>query len=74
MGSAALRLLLSTPVTTPKGRLSACIMAREQDLPVLEAETILQEMRDVLLNVAPDPEQSPDVDELDAAVDDRSGE
>jgi hypothetical protein len=49
-------------------------MAREQDLPVLEAETILQEMRDVLLNVAPDPEQSPDVDELDAAVDDRSGE
>lgn len=52
-----------------QGRMNARIMAREQDLPVLEAETILQEMRDVLLDVDPDLEESPDVDELDAAVD-----
>jgi hypothetical protein len=37
-----------------QGRVNARIMAREQDLPVLEA--------------------SPDVDELDAAVDERRGE
>jgi hypothetical protein len=49
-------------------------MAREQDLPVLEAETILQELRDVLLDVDPDVQESPDVDELDAVVDGRSGE
>jgi len=57
-----------------QGRMNARIMAREQDLPVLEAETILQEMRDVLLDVDPDLEASPDVDELDAAVEERSGE
>ena len=45
-----------------------------QDLPVLEAETILQELRAVLLDVDPDLEASPDVDELDGGVDDRSGE
>ncbi|MDS0297003.1 DUF7437 domain-containing protein [Halogeometricum luteum] len=50
-----------------QGRMNARITAREQDLPVLEAETILQEMRDVLLDV--DLEESPNVDELDAAVD-----
>jgi hypothetical protein len=55
-------------------RMNARIMAREQDLPVLEAETILQELRDVLLDVDPDLEASPDVEELDAAVDDRSRE
>ena len=54
--------------------MNARIMAREQELPVLEAETILQEMRDVLLDVDPNLEESPDVDELDAAVDERSGE
>jgi sugar-specific transcriptional regulator TrmB len=57
-----------------QGRMNARITAREQDLPVLEAETILQEMRDVLLDVDPDLEASPDVDELDAAVDERRGE
>jgi DNA-binding Lrp family transcriptional regulator len=57
-----------------QGRMNARIMAREQDLPMLEAETILQELRDVLLDVDPDLEASPDVDELDAAVDDRSRE
>jgi hypothetical protein len=29
-------------------------MAREQELPVLEAETVLQELRAVLLDVEPD--------------------
>ena len=57
-----------------QGRMNARTMAREQDLPVLEAETILQELRDVLLDVDPDLEESPDIDELDAAVDERSGE
>jgi hypothetical protein len=57
-----------------QGRMNARIMAREQDLPVLEAETILQELRDALLDVDPDLEENPDVDELDAAVDERSGE
>jgi len=57
-----------------QGRMNARIMAREQDLPELEAETILQEMRDVLLDVDPDLEESPDVDELDAAVEEHSGE
>jgi hypothetical protein len=57
-----------------QGRTSARIMAREQDLPVLEAETILQELRDVLLDVEPDLEASLDVDALDAAVEERSGE
>jgi DNA-binding Lrp family transcriptional regulator len=51
-----------------QARMNARIMAREQDLPVLEAETILQELRDVLLDVDPDLEASPDVEELDAAV------
>jgi DNA-binding Lrp family transcriptional regulator len=57
-----------------QGRMNARIMAREQDLPVLEAETILQELRDVLLDVDPDLEASPDIDELDTAVDERRGE
>lgn len=57
-----------------RGRMNARIMAREQDLPVLEAETILQELRDVLLDVDPNLEESPDVDELDAALDERSRE
>jgi hypothetical protein len=48
--------------------MNARIVAREQDLPVLEAETILQELRDVLLDVDPDLEASPEVEGLDAAV------
>ncbi|MFC7029362.1 hypothetical protein ACFQH8_21680 [Halomicroarcula sp. GCM10025710] len=47
-------------------------MAREQDIPVLEAETLLQELRDVLLDVEPDREQSPDIEEVEAEVDDRN--
>jgi len=57
-----------------RGQMNARIMAREQDFPVLEAETILQELRDVLLDVDPDFEETPDIDELDAAVDEWSEE
>lgn len=57
-----------------QGRMNARIMAREQELPVLEAETILQELREVLLDVDPDLEASPEVDELDGAVDERREE
>lgn len=57
-----------------QGRMNARIMAREQDLPVLEAETILQELREVLLDVDPDLSESPDLEELDAAVDGIDGE
>jgi hypothetical protein len=49
--------------------MNARIMAREQDLPVLEAETVLQELRAVLLEVDPDLEENPDIDELDVATD-----
>jgi hypothetical protein len=52
-----------------QGRMNARIMAREQDLPVLEAETVLQELRAVLLEVDPDLEENPDIDELDVATD-----
>jgi len=57
-----------------QGRMNSRLMAREQELPVLEAETILQELRDVLIEVNPDLEESPNIDELDAAVDERSQE
>ena len=57
-----------------QGQMNARIMAREQDIPVLEAETILQELRDVLLDVEPDREQSPDIEAVGAAVNERSGE
>jgi hypothetical protein len=56
-----------------QNRTNARIMARERDLPVLEAETILQELRDVLLDVESDLEAGLDVDALDAAVEERSG-
>ncbi|MFC7251851.1 helix-turn-helix domain-containing protein [Halomicroarcula sp. GCM10025324] len=55
-----------------QGQMNARIMAREQDIPVLEAETLLQELRDVLLDVEPDREQSPDIEEVEAEVDDRN--
>ncbi|WP_435349239.1 DUF7437 domain-containing protein [Haloarchaeobius sp. HRN-SO-5] len=55
-------------------RMNARLMAREQELPVLEAETVLQELRDVLIEVDPELEASPDIDELDKAVDERSQE
>lgn len=54
-----------------QGRMNARLMAREQEIPVLEAETILQELRDVLIEFDPELEESPNIDELDAAVENR---
>lgn len=51
-----------------RGQMSAQIMAREADIPPLEAETILQELREILLRVDPDIDESVDVDKLDAAI------
>ena len=52
-----------------RGRTNARLLAREQDIPVLEAETILQELREIILEVEPDVDEPLDVEELDAAVD-----
>lgn len=52
-----------------RGGMTARVMAREQEIPVLEAETILQELREVILDVEPEIEGAPDIDALDAAVD-----
>jgi len=73
-GTGGLASALEYARTYVQGQVNARIMAREQDIPVLEAETILQELRDVLLDVEPDREQSPDIEALDAAVNERSGE
>jgi hypothetical protein len=54
--------------------MNARIMAREQDIPVLEAETILQELQEIILEAEPDISTSPDIEELDAAVDERRDE
>lgn len=52
-----------------RGRMTARIMARDQDITVLEAETILQELRDVLQAVEPDADTDINLDALDEAVD-----
>lgn len=44
-------------------------MAHEQEMPVLEAETILQELREVIHDVEPEIEEVSDVEALDAAID-----
>ena len=54
--------------------MNARIMAREQDIPVLEAETILQELQEIILETEPDTATNLDIEELDAAVDERTGE
>lgn len=51
-----------------KGKMTSRIMARELDISVLEAETILQELREVILSVEPDLEAEMDLDELDSMV------
>lgn len=50
------------------GKMTSRIMARELDISVLEAETILQELRDIILSVEPDLEEKMDLDELDSKV------
>jgi hypothetical protein len=67
-GTARLATALMYARAYVRGRMTAQVMAREEDIPPLEAETILQELREVLLTVEPDVEDSVDVDELDAAV------
>jgi len=57
-----------------QSKMNARIMAREQEIPVLEAETILQELQEIILDAEPDISTSLDIDELDAAVDDRLDE
>lgn len=52
-----------------RSRMTARIMSREQGITVLEAETILQELRDVLQAVEPDADTEIDLDALDEAVD-----
>jgi uncharacterized LabA/DUF88 family protein len=52
-----------------RSRMTARIMSREQDITVLEAETILQELRDVLQEVEPNVDTDLAFDALDAAVD-----
>jgi len=48
---------------------NARLMARDLDIPVLEAETILQELREVIQEAEPESVAAIDLDELDAAVD-----
>lgn len=55
-----------------RGRTSSRKLARDADVPVLEAETVLQELREIVLAVEPDVEETPAMDDLDAAVDESS--
>jgi DNA-binding Lrp family transcriptional regulator len=68
-GVAGLATALDYARAYARGRMTARIMAREQDVTVLEAETILQELRDVIRDVDPSATEELDLDELDAAVD-----
>lgn len=54
--------------------MNARVMAREQDIPVLEAETILQEVQEIILEAEPDISTSLDIEVRDAAVDERLDE
>ncbi|WP_089816010.1 DUF7437 domain-containing protein [Halomicrobium zhouii] len=55
-----------------RSRTSARVMAREEGIPVLEAETILQELRDIVLSVEPALSDEPHLEAFDAAVDESS--
>lgn len=57
-----------------RGRMNARIMARECEIPVLEAETVLQELRDVIVAVEPDAETDLGFEELDGVVDELAQE
>jgi len=57
-----------------RGRTNARVMAREEEIPVLEAETVLQALREIVLEVEPEVETELDIDELDAAVDESQSE
>ncbi len=51
-----------------KSEMNARIMAREQEIPVLEAETILQELQEIPLDVEDESLTQLDIEALDAAV------
>jgi sugar-specific transcriptional regulator TrmB len=51
-----------------EGRMTARVMARELNLSVIEAETVLQELREIILTINPETQTSLDIDELDAKV------
>lgn len=53
------------------GAMTARIMAREQEIPVLEAETILQELEELLLEIEDDSPPSLDIEALDETVDEQ---
>ncbi|WP_283402549.1 helix-turn-helix domain-containing protein [Halorubrum sp. DM2] len=57
-----------------QSKMNARIMAREQEISVLEAETILQELQEIILEAEPDISTSLNIQELDATVDERSDE
>jgi len=57
-----------------KSEMTARIMAREQGIPVLEAETILQEIQEILLAVEDEISTALDLEALDADVDERIDE
>lgn len=57
-----------------QSKMNARIMAREQEIPVLEAETILQEIQETILEAEPDISTSLNIEELDAAVDEQLDE
>ncbi|ERH09612.1 MAG: hypothetical protein J07HX64_01373 [halophilic archaeon J07HX64] len=57
-----------------KSEMNARIMAREQEIPVLEAETILQELQELLLDVEDEVSTNLDIEALDADVDEQIGE
>ena len=54
--------------------MTARIMAREQEIPVLEAETILQELEELCLEIEDDSPPSLDIEALDEAVDEQLNE
>lgn len=68
-GTAGLATAVDYARAYVRGEMTARVMAREQEIPVLEAETILQELREVILDVDPELEEAPDIGALDAAVD-----
>lgn len=49
--------------------MTARVVAREQAIPTLEAETILQELQGILLEVEDEVSTELDVETLDADVD-----
>jgi sugar-specific transcriptional regulator TrmB len=57
-----------------RGRTNARVLAREEDIPVLEAETVLQVLREIVLEVESGVEDELDLEELDAAVEESSPE